>query len=57
VGSESFVAATKEKLGLKAKGRKMVGGDGSYKLRESPAPYKGILGHENEVLRPQNEYP
>ena len=57
VGSEAFVTATKEKLGSKAKGREVIGGDGSYELKESPTPYKGILGHENAVLRPQNEYP
>ncbi len=56
VGSEAFVTATKEKLGLKAKGREVVGRDGSYELRESPAAYKVILGHENAVLRLQNEY-
>jgi len=54
VGSEAFVTATKEKLGLKAKGREVIGGDGSYELRESPAPYSGILGHENNVLRFEN---
>ena len=57
VGSEAFVMATKEKLGFKAKGREVIGGDGSYELGESPASYKGILGHKNAVLRPQNEYP
>jgi putative transposase len=57
VGSETFVTATKEKLGFKAMGREVIGGDGRYELRESPAPYKGILGHENAVLRPRNEYP
>lgn len=56
VGSEKFVRATKEKLGLKAKGREVVGGVGSYMLQEPPASYRGILGHENAVLRPQNEY-
>jgi putative transposase len=56
VGSEAFVTATKEKLGLRAKGREVVGRDGSYELRESPAAYKVILGHENAVLRLQNEY-
>jgi hypothetical protein len=55
-GSEAFVAATKEKLGFKAKGREVIGVSGSYELREPPAPYKGILRHENAVLRPQNEY-
>ena len=56
VGSESFVMMTKEKLGIKAKGREVVGEDGSYVLRESPAPYSGILGHENDVLRPENAF-
>ncbi len=56
VGSEAFVTATKEILGVKGEGRAVIGGDGSYELRESPAAYKGIFGHENAVLRPQNEY-
>lgn len=56
VGSEGFVEATKERLGFKAKGREVVGRDGSYELRESPAPYEGIFGYENIDLRHQNEY-
>ena len=56
VGSESFVTMTKEKLGIKAKGRKVVGEDGSYVLQEPPASYNGIFGLENGVLRAQNEH-
>ncbi|HOC38525.1 MAG TPA: transposase [Thermodesulfobacteriota bacterium] len=56
VGTESFVRAVKERLGIKAKGREVTGDQGSYELKESAAPYKGILGHENAVLRLQNEY-
>ena len=56
VGSASFMIATKDKLGVKGKGRKVIRADGSYELRESPAPYKGILGHENEGLRLENTY-
>jgi len=56
MGSEAFVAATKEKLGFKARGREVIGVNGSYELREPPAPYKGLLGHENAVLKRQNEY-
>ena len=56
VGCEAFVTATKENPGAKRKGRAVVGGDGSYELRESPVAYNGILGHENAPLRPQNEY-
>ena len=57
VGSKAFVTITKETLKVKGEGLMVIGGgDGSYELRESPAAYKGILGHENAVLRPQNEY-
>jgi putative transposase len=55
VGSEAFLAATKEKLGFKARGREVIEVNGSYELRESLTPYKGILGDENVVLRPENE--
>jgi len=56
VGSESFVIMTEEKLGIKAKEREVAGEDGSYALRESPAPYNSILGYENDILRPENAY-
>ncbi len=48
--------APKEKLGYRAEGREVIGVNGSYELRESLTPYKGILGDENVVLRPENEY-
>ena len=56
MGSEAFVTATKEALGNKGEGRAVIGGDGSYELREPPAAFKGIFAYENGVLRPQNEY-
>ena len=56
VGSEAFVTATKETHGDRGEGRAVIGGDGSYELRESPAAYNSILGRQNDVLRPQNEY-
>jgi putative transposase len=56
VGSESFVTTSKEKLGVRGKEREVIGGDGSYELREPTAPYKGILGYENGSLRLQNAY-
>ncbi len=56
VGSAVFVSATKDKLGIKGKGREVIGVDGSYELRESIAPYRGVLGHENEGLRLENTY-
>ena len=56
VGSAPFVIETKDKLGVKGKGREVIGADGSYELRESPAAYRGILGHENEGLSLENTY-
>jgi len=56
VGSRAFVTETKERLGIRAIGRKMVERGESFGLRESPAPYKGISGYENAALRLQNEY-
>ena len=56
VGSKAFVTVMKEKLGVKGKGREVIGGDGSYELRESSATYKGILGHESACLRLENTH-
>ena len=56
VGSKRFVVATKERLGIKAKGRKVLGQDGTHELREPPAPYKGHFGTEKGLLRPENTY-
>ena len=44
------------KLGVRDRGCKMVGTGDTFELRESPAPYKGISGYENEAIRLQNEY-
>jgi putative transposase len=44
----------KEKLGFRAKGREVVGRNGSFELRESSAAYRSILGPENAAIRPQN---
>ena len=56
MGSEAFVTATKEALGNKGEGRAVIGGDGSYELREPPAAYNSIFGDGNVVLRERNEY-
>ena len=39
VGSKEFVEDTKERLGVKARGREVIGGDGTYQLRETAEPY------------------
>ena len=56
VGSEGFVRETKEKLGIKAMGREVIGADGSYELREPETPYKADFGPENDGLRQENTF-
>jgi REP element-mobilizing transposase RayT len=56
VGSEHFVQETQAHLGIRGKSRETIGVDGSYELRESPTPYRAILGHENSGIRLQNSY-
>ena len=56
VGSKAFIEATIKKLGMKAKGRKIVGSDKSYELREPGVPYGANLAPENGLLKLQNTY-
>lgn len=56
VGSESFVRTMKTKLGHRAKGRKVIGEDDSFSLRESQFPYKGNFEDKNAAIRSENEY-
>ena len=45
-----------ERLGIKAKGRKIVGSKKSYELREPAVSYGGNFTPENGLLRLQNTY-
>jgi putative transposase len=54
--SATYGGWIEEALGNKGEGRAVIGGDGSYELRDPPAAYKGIFGHQNGVLKPQNAY-
>jgi len=56
VGSKAFIEATKKRLGIKAKGRKIVGSKKSYELREPAVSYGGNFTPENGLLRLQNTY-
>ena len=56
VGSEAFVRDTKAKLGIKAVGRKIMGNDETYELRESADPYNAIIDGKNSGLRQQNTF-
>ena len=56
VGTEGFVKAIQEKLGVKAKGRQVLGENGSYQLRDPVASYTGNIASENSDLRFENIY-
>ncbi len=56
IGSKGFVEGIKEKLGIRAKGRKVVESGGGYHLREAQVAYMSDFTSENSGLRPQNTY-
>jgi len=43
-------------IGIKAKGRKIIGSKKGYDLREPAIPYGANLTPENDLLRSQNTY-
>jgi len=48
--------ATSERLGMKARGREVMGGDGTYQLRETTQPYGYTFDPRNDDLRLENRY-
>jgi hypothetical protein len=56
VGSEDFVRHTKEKLGIRAVGREVVGANGSYMLQEPETGYEWNFRTENVGLSEENMY-
>jgi len=56
VGSEQFVERTKEMLGRKAKGRKLVEKEKIFHLREHAVPYMANFGIKNNDIGGENSY-
>jgi len=56
VGSKEFVEATKERLGIRGKGRQVLVGSGEHELREPAIPYSSDFGPENTILSHENTY-
>jgi len=56
VGNKRFVETTKDLLGIKAKGRRVMGEEGSYEVREPPAAYGRDFGPKNSSLSLNNTY-
>jgi hypothetical protein len=53
-GSEKFVEKTKQVLGIRAKGRKVVEVGPVYQLREPQVSYLTDFGLENDAIEAEN---
>ena len=53
---KSFVEEVKEKLGIRAIGRGIVGTEAGYELKEHLSPYSRNFDGKMGVLRPENSY-
>jgi hypothetical protein len=56
VGSEDFLRRTRQRIGIKIKGRKVVEKGGAYTLREPMSDYGLYSGPENSSIVPENRY-
>ena len=56
VGSKKFVEWTKEVLGIKAKGRKLVENEKILQLRENAVPYMANFDPKNDDIGGENSY-
>lgn len=54
VGSEEFVAETKEKLGIRAQGRRVVQSGEDFQLREPEGSYIVVSEGKNDDIDPRN---
>ena len=56
VGGKGFIERLKVKLGYLAIGRKSIGDEGAFELREKVASYDSNIAPENDAVRAQNRY-
>jgi putative transposase len=56
VGSKAFVEKLKALLGFRARGRRILEGDGAYQVREESAGYNAFFEAEKEDIGPENTY-
>jgi len=56
VGDKEFVMETKAKLGAKAMGRRALGNNENYELRESQSSYNHVFAPEKWPLRLKNDH-
>ncbi len=56
IGDRLFVEETKEKLGIKAKGRKIIAGSGEFMIRETQQPYEANFDPKKVHLSAENTF-
>lgn len=56
VGSKNFLGGIKDKLGILAKGRKIIENDGELQLREERGTYNVVFDGKKEDIAPSNAY-
>ena len=56
VGSKSFLEGIKDKLGVLAKGRRILEKEGEFQLREEMGTYNDVYDGEKEDIGPSNSY-
>lgn len=56
VGTKPFVKKVKCRLGIRARGRKVVENTDGYELKEPEGTYRPLLGGKMGFLRPENSY-
>ena len=56
VGTKSFVERVKEKLGIRAIGRKVVADSDGHQLKEPAGSYSPHFGGQMGLLSPKNTY-
>lgn len=56
VGTQGFVEKTKQKLGIRAMGRKVAGTGEAYQLRDPQVSYPSNFGPENKDIGAENTY-
>jgi len=56
IGSEGFVEKTRQQLGIRARGRKVVEAGPAYQLPEPQVSYSSHFGLENDDIGTENTY-
>ena len=54
IGSEGVVEKTRQELGIRARGRKVVEAGPAYQLREPQVSYSAHFGLENDDIESEN---